>query len=50
MQGADPVKLMLQDVQVLMSNSCSDDDIEKKEIALENLQQHTEDIDLANGQ
>jgi len=49
MQGADPVKLMLQDIQVLMSDNSSEECIEKKELALENLQQHTEDIDLANG-
>jgi Nucleotide exchange factor Fes1 len=49
MQGADPVKLMLQNIQVLLSDSSSEDDIEKKELALEDLQLHTEDIDLANG-
>lgn len=46
MQGADPVKLMLQDIQTLINK---DSDVECKECALEDLQQHTEDIDLANG-
>jgi len=41
---------MLQDVQVILSTGDDDDDaVEKKEEALEDLQLHTEDIDLANG-
>lgn len=48
LQGSDPVKLMLQDIQVILSTDDDADAIEKKEEALENLQLHTEDVDLAN--
>ena len=41
---------MLQDVQIIISTGDDDDDaVEKKEEALEDLQLHTEDVDLANG-
>jgi len=40
---------MLQDIQVILSTDSDGDAIEKKEEALENLQLHTEDVDLANG-
>jgi hsp70-interacting protein len=46
MQGADPVKLMLEDIKTILDEAS--DDIGKKELALESLQLHTEDIDLAN--
>ena len=49
MQGSDPVKLMLQDIQLLMDPGNTEEDMEKKEVALEDLQLHTEDIDLATG-
>jgi len=48
-QGSDPVKLMLQDVQLILTAGDDNDAIEKKEEALEDLQLHTEDVDLANG-
>jgi len=50
LQGSDPVKSMLQDVQVVLITDDGDDEsIVKKVGALENLQLHTEDADLANG-
>jgi len=49
LQGSDPVKLMLQDIQVILGTDDDGDSVEKKSEALENLQMHTEDVDLANG-
>jgi len=49
LQGSDPVKLMLQDIQVILSTDDDGDTVEKKAEALERLQLHTEDVDLANG-
>jgi len=49
LQGSDPVKSMLRDIQVVLSTDDDSDYIEKKAEALENLQLHTEDVDLANG-
>jgi len=50
LQGSDPVKRMLQDVQVILSSDTDDGgDVDKKEDALEDLQLHAEDMDLANG-
>jgi len=40
---------MLQDVQVILTADDYDDVVERKEEALEDLQLHTEDVDLANG-
>jgi len=51
--GNDPIKLMLQDIQLILTTGNADDDdddnVVKKQEALENLQIHTEDVDLANG-
>lgn len=49
LQGSDPVKSMLRDIQVVLSTDDDSDYIEKKAEALENLQLHAEDVDLANG-
>ena len=50
MSGGDPVKAMLQNVEILLKPSENDEtDIVAKELALEDLQLHTEDLDLANG-
>ena len=54
-QGNDPIKLMLQNIQLILTTGDADDDdddddtIVKKQEALEDLQIHTEDVDLANG-
>ena len=47
MQGNDPVKMMIQDVQVLLNGG--QENIEEQAQALEDLQMYCEDIDLANG-
>jgi len=48
-QGSDPVRVMLQDVQLILAADDDADAVERKEEALEDLQLHTEDVDLANG-
>lgn len=47
MQGVDPVKLMLEDIKILINDG--ENGIERRQDALEDLQMHCEDIDLANG-
>ena len=49
LQGSDPVKLMLEYIQVILSTDDDGNSVEKKAEAIENLQLHCEDIDLANG-
>lgn len=46
MQGVDPVKLMLEDIKILINDG--ENGIERRQDALEDLQMHCEDIDLAN--
>ena len=49
LQGSQPIKVMLEDVQLILAAGDDEDAIERKEEALEDLQLHTEDLDLANG-
>ena len=45
--GKDPVKLMMDDLKVLTKQESTS---EEKEEALEDLQMHCEDLDLARGE
>ena len=49
LQGSNPVKVMLQDIQVILTAGDDFGAVERKQEALEDLQLHTEDVDLANG-
>ena len=49
LQGSQPIKVMLEDVQLILAAGDDEDAVERKEQALEDLQLHTEDLDLANG-
>lgn len=46
MQGTDPVKLMLEDIKIIINDT--DNSLERRRSALEDLQMHCEDIDVAN--
>ena len=47
---SDPVKDMMQNLKVAAEPAETDDDLERQESALENLQEFCENIDLAKGE
>ena len=49
LEAQDPIKVMLEDIRVILEPGETDDDKQKKERALDDLQMHVEDMDLANG-
>ena len=49
LQGSQPIRVMLEDVQVILTAGDDEGAVERKQEALEDLQLHTEDLDLANG-
>lgn len=48
LEAHDPIKVMLEDIKVILEPGETDDDKQKKERALDDLQMHVEDMDLAN--